>query len=567
MFTSIETWLRLLSLSNLALSVFTSRDENKKNVLFIMADDLRPSLGCYGDTFVKSPNIDQLASKSQIFFNAFAQQAVCAPSRTSLLTSRRPDTTRIYDFGSYWRVQSGNYTTLPQYFKSNGYLTMSVGKVFHPGIASNHTDDYPYSWSIPAYHPSSFIFEKKKMCKGEDGKLHANLLCAVNVTEQPGGILPDMESTDEAVRLLKTQVNDDTPFFLAVGFHKPHIPFRIPQEYLSLYPIDNITLALDPDVPILLPSVAYNPWTDVRKREDVQKLNISFPYGPIPKDFQLRIRQHYYAAVSYMDSQVGRLLSALDELGLANNTVVVFTSDHGWSLGEHGEWAKYSNFDVATRVPLIFYIPDVTTPGGQPLGYTFPFVDIFNKPELSFKNDGVTENVVELVDIFPTLSYVCGLIAPEPCPDVSFQEELCTEGDNLAYTFYQSDETKDAEKVAFSQYPRPADTPQENSDLPDLKDIKVMGYSVRCWYYRYTLWLGFNPKTFQVNLTDVHAGELYMLEDDPGQDRNIFNGTDHTVMIRKLVSFPLGQTDSVQMRMKLQLLYLTAGMKRSRRRA
>uniref|UniRef100_A0A672YHE3 Iduronate 2-sulfatase n=1 Tax=Sphaeramia orbicularis TaxID=375764 RepID=A0A672YHE3_9TELE len=319
-----------LVLTPLILRVTLTSTE--KNVLFIIADDLRPSLGCYGDTLAKSPNIDQLASKSQTFLNAFAQQAVCAPSRTSLLTSRRPDTTRVYDFGSYWRVQSGNYTTLPQYFKSNGYLTMSVGKVFHPGIASNHTDDYPYSWSIPAYHPTSFIFEKKKMCKGEDGKLHANLLCAVNVTEQPGGILPDMESTDEAVRLLKTRVSDDTPFFLAVGFHKPHIPFRIPQEYLSLYPIDNMTLALDPDVPILLPPVAYNPWTDVRKREDVQKLNISFPYGPIPKDFQLRIRQHYYAAVSYMDSQVGRLLSALDELGLANNTVVVFTSDHGKKL-------------------------------------------------------------------------------------------------------------------------------------------------------------------------------------------------------------------------------------------
>uniref|UniRef100_A0A672YHY7 Iduronate 2-sulfatase n=1 Tax=Sphaeramia orbicularis TaxID=375764 RepID=A0A672YHY7_9TELE len=492
MFASIETWLWLLMWSNLALSVFP-----KKMYFSIIADDLRPSLGCYGDTLAKSPNIDQLASKSQTFLNAFAQVTSCLrSSRTSLLTSRRPDTTRVYDF------------------------------VFHPGIASNHTDDYPYSWSIPAYHPTSFIFEKKKMCKGEDGKLHANLtMCS---------------ECNGAVRLLKTRVSDDTPFFLAVGFHKPIYhsgSHRLPSlhEYLSLYPIDNMTLALDPDVPILLPL-----W------EDVQKLNISFPYGPIPKDFQLRIRQHYYAAVSYMDSQVGRLLSALDELGLANNTVVVFTSDHGWSLGEHGEWAKYSNFDVATRVPLIFYVPNVTTPSGQPLGYTFPFVDIFNKPELSFK-----KNMVELVDIFPTLSYMSGLIAPEPCPDFSFQEELCTEGDNLAYTFYQSDETKDAEKVAFSQYPRPADTPQENSDLPDLKDIKVMGYSVRCWYYRYTLWLGFNPKTFQVNLTDVHAGELYMLEGDPGQDRNIYNGTDHTVMIRKLAS----------------LSHVSSGMKRSRRRA
>ncbi|XP_047190480.1 iduronate 2-sulfatase isoform X2 [Scophthalmus maximus] len=410
-----------LPLALLSLTPAAVARRERRNVLFVIADDLRTSLGCYGDPLAKSPNLDQLASRSQVFLNAYAQQAVCAPSRTSLLTSRRPDTTRLYDFKSYWRVHSGNYTTLPQYFKSRGYFTMSVGKVFHPGIASNYSDDYPYSWSIPAYHPASFQFEKKKMCKGEDGNLHANLLCAVNVTEQPGGTLPDLESTDEAVRLLKSRAAADVPFFLAVGLHKPHIPFRIPQEYLSLYPIKEMTLAPDPSVPKSLPPVAYNPWTDVRKRDDVQKLNISFPYGPIPKDFQLQIRQHYYAAVSYVDAQVGRLLSTLDNLGLADKTMVVFTSDHGWSLGEHGEWAKYSNFDVATRVPLIFYVPDVGTRRGRLGESTFPFIDVLTKSEYSFKNDRVRQNVVELVDLFPTVSYMAGLRAPKPCPDVSYQ--------------------------------------------------------------------------------------------------------------------------------------------------
>ncbi|XP_056239565.1 iduronate 2-sulfatase [Seriola aureovittata] len=563
MCTCVRLWLLLLVLHTLTLAAVARRE--RRNVLFIMADDLRTSLGCYGDSVVKSPNIDQLASKSQVFLNAYAQQAVCAPSRTSMLTSRRPDTTRLYDFKSYWRVHSGNYTTLPQYFKSRGYFTTSVGKVFHPGIASNHSDDYPYSWSIPAYHPASFRFEKQKMCKGEDGELHANLLCAVNVTEQPGGTLPDLESTDEAVRLLKTLANDDVPFFLAIGFHKPHIPFRIPQEYLSLYPIDQMTLAPDPDVPKSLPPVAYNPWMDVRKRDDVQKLNISFPYGPMPKDFQLRVRQHYYAAVSYMDAQVGRLLSALDELGLADNTMAVFTSDHGWSLGEHGEWAKYSNFDVATRVPLIFYVPGVTTLHDWLGESAFPFIDVLTKSNYSFQNARVIRNVVELVDVFPTVSYMAGLRAPEPCADVSFQEELCTEGDNLAHTFRHRERGEDEEAISFSQYPRPADAPQVNSDLPDLKDIKVMGYSLRSWDYRYTLWLGFNPKTFQVNVSDVHAGELYMLADDPGQDNNIYSDSDHSVMMKKMASLP--HTVSLQMRMKLQLLYLTAGMKTKRGKA
>ncbi|KAM4733039.1 iduronate 2-sulfatase [Anableps anableps] len=552
----VFTWLFLLFL--LLLTLAAARAE-RSNVLFIVSDDLRTSLGCYGDTLAKSPNIDQLASKSQVFLNAYSQQAVCAPSRTSMLTSRRPDTTRLYDFNSYWRVHSGNYTTLPQHFKSEGYYTMSVGKVFHPGIASNHTDDYPYSWSIPAYHPFSFRFEKQKMCKGEDGQLHANLLCAVNVTEQPGGTLPDLESTDEAVRLLKSRASDGGPFFLAVGFHKPHIPFRIPQEYLSLYPLDKMTLAPDPDVPKLLPPVAYNPWTDVRKREDVQKLNVSFPYGPIPKDFQLRIHQHYYAAVSYMDALVGRLLSALDALGLTDSTMVVFTSDHGWSLGEHGEWAKYSNFDVATRVPLIMFVPGVTASYSWPGESTFPFIDVLNQPEHSFTNAKVIQNMVELVDVFPTVSYMAGLPAPEYCPDVSLQVELCTEGRNLAHTFHHTEQGKNAEYIAFSQYPRPADTPQNNSDLPDLQDIKVMGYSLRNWDYRYTLWLGFNPRSFQVNASDVHGGELYMLADDPGQDKNIYSDLDHSMVMKKMASLPHGV--SLRTRMRLQLYYHTAGLK------
>uniref|UniRef100_A0A8C5DBB5 Iduronate 2-sulfatase n=1 Tax=Gouania willdenowi TaxID=441366 RepID=A0A8C5DBB5_GOUWI len=503
----------------------------RKNILFIMADDLRTSLGCYGDPVAKSPNIDQLASQSQVFLNAFAQQAVCGPSRTSMLTSRRPDTTRLYDFYSYWRVHAGNYTTLPQYLKSHGYHTMSVGKIFHPGIASNFTDDYPYSWSIPAYHPPSFQYEKHKVCKGADGELHANLLCAVNVSEQPGGTLPDLESTDEAVRLLTGRIKDAAPFFLAVGFHKPHIPFRIPQEYLSLFPLDKMTLAPDPDVPKLLPPVAYNPWADIRRRDDVQKLNVSFPYGPIPKDFQLRIRQHYYAAVSYMDAQVGRLLSELEKLGLANSTMVVFSSDHGWSLGEHGEWAKFSNFDVATRVPLILHVPGVTTVHKKKEQLTFPFIDVLNQPN-------AMKNIVELVDVFPTLSDLVGLRAPAPCPEVSFKKKLCTEGNNLAYTFEQEEMKVNPEAIAFSQYPRPADTPQENSDLPLLKDIKIMGYSLRTYDYRYTLWLGFNPATFRVNLTDIHAGELYMMADDPTQDHNIYNEIKQSVMMRKMANLP-----------------------------
>ncbi|NWQ81331.1 IDS sulfatase, partial [Columbina picui] len=515
------------------------------NVLLIVVDDLRPVLGCYGDKLVKSPNIDQLASQSVVFSNAFAQQAVCAPSRVSFLTGRRPDTTRLYDFYSYWRVHAGNYSTMPQYFKENGYVTLSVGKVFHPGVSSNYTDDYPYSWSVPPFHPSTEKYENDKTCRGKDGKLYANLVCPVDVSEMPGATLPDIQSTEEAIRLLDVMKTSKQKFFLAVGYHKPHIPLRYPQEFLKLYPLENITLAPDPWVPEKLPSVAYNPWTDIRQRDDVKALNVSFPYGPLPDDFQRQIRQSYYAAVSYLDMQVGLLLNALDDLGLSNSTVVVFTADHGWSLGEHGEWAKYSNFDVATRVPLMFYVPGKTTSAVSQGGRVFPYLDPFSHT-LGLVPQGKlpTTKVVELVSLFATLAELVGLHVPPACPETSFHVALCTEGSSIVRYFNTSAEKDgcdgtyrcfDKEPVAFSQYPRPADTPQWNSDKPKLKDIRIMGYSMRTIDYRYTLWVQFNPNNFSANFADVHAGELYMVDTDPNQDYNIYNNTSHGGFFKKML--------------------------------
>ncbi|XP_027391304.1 iduronate 2-sulfatase isoform X2 [Bos indicus x Bos taurus] len=433
------------------------------NVLLIIVDDLRPSLGCYGNKLIRSPNIDQLASRSLLFQNAFAQQAVCAPSRVSFLTGRRPDTTRLYDFNSYWRVHAGNFSTIPQYFKENGYVTMSVGKVFHPGISSNHSDDSPYSWSVPPYHPSSEKYENTK-------------------------------------------------------------------EFQKLYPLENVSLAPDPQVPTGLPLVAYNPWMDLRQREDIQALNLSVPYGPIPADFQRKIRQSYFACVSYLDTQVGRLLSALDDLQLASSTIVAFTSDHGWALGEHGEWAKYSNFDVTTRVPLMFYVPGRTAPLPVEGEKFFPYLDPFDSVSEVPEPGRQTGDLVELLSLFPTLAGLAGLHVPPRCPIPSFHMELCREGRNLLKLFEDHGEEEEPhvrsnprELVAYSQYPRPADSPQWNSDKPSLEDIKVMGYSIRTVDYRYTVWVGFNPQEFLANFSDIHAGELYFVASDPLQDHNVYN--------------------------------------------
>ncbi|XP_053555127.1 iduronate 2-sulfatase [Bombina bombina] len=507
------------------------------NVLLVIVDDLRTTLGCYGDSVVKSPNIDQLASQSLLFTNAYAQQAVCAPSRVSFLTGRRPDTTRLFDFHSYWRKHAGNFSTLPQYFKEHGYVTMSVGKVFHPGISSNHSDDYPYSWSVPPFHPSSEKYENTKTCKGKDGQLHENLICPVNVSDVPEGTLPDIQSTKEAIRLLNVVKEQNTSFFLAVGYHKPHIPFRFPEEFLKLYPIENITLAPDPDIPKNLPPVAYNPWTDIRKREDVKALNVSFPYGPIPKHFQLLIRQSYFSSVSYLDTQVGELLSSLEDLGLSDSTVIVFVSDHGWSLGEHGEWAKYSNFDVATRVPLMFYVPGMTDSALQPQQKRFQYIDPFsNIPRR--KHQGQSKHIpVELVSLFPTIAELANLPLLPACPRPSFHVELCSEGASIVPYFSVPNKDENdgfTETVAYSSYPRPADTPQINSDLPDLKDIRIMGYSMRTIAFRYTVWVGYDPKSFKANFSDIHAQELYLVMSDPNQDNNICNNSMHTTHAEKL---------------------------------
>ncbi|XP_040484129.1 iduronate 2-sulfatase isoform X2 [Ursus maritimus] len=480
-------WLGLV-LASVCASLESAAPSNSTtaplNVLLIIVDDLRPSLGCYGDKLIRSPNIDQLASHSLLFQNAFAQQAVCAPSRVSFLTGRRPDTTRLYDFNSYWRVHAGNFSTIPQYFKENGYVTMSVGKVFHPGISSNYSDDSPYSWSIPPYHPSSEKYENTKTCRGPDGELHANLLCPVDVADVPEGTLPDKQSTEQAIRLLEKTKTSAHPFFLAVGYHKPHIPFRYPKEFQKLYPLENITLAPDPQVPAGLPPVAYNPWMDIRQREDVQALNLSVPYGPIPVDFQRKIRQSYFASISYLDTQVGHLLSALDDLQLANSTIIAFVSDHGRQVMD----------------------------------------------------------LVELLSLSPTLVGLAGLHVPPRCPVPSFHVELCREGQSLVKHFRFQDLEDDPslrgnprESIAYSQYPRPADSPQWNSDKPSLKDIKIMGYSIRTIDYRYTVWVDFNPHEFLANFSDVHAGELYFVDSDPLQDHNMYNDSQGRDLLRSLM--------------------------------
>lgn len=310
-------------------------------------------------------------------FTTYPQQALCAPSRNSMLTSRRPDTLHLYDFYSYWRKTVGNFTTIPQYFKDHGYETFSIGKVFHPGASSNFNDDFPFSWSTETFHPSTEQFMNDAICFDKHTQmLQRNLICPVHVKSQPNHSLPDIQSIAEAKRLLRTFHNHRQPFFIAIGLHKPHIPFRFPSKYLRYHRIDKFQKNDFTHVPYNLPTVAFNPYNDIRWRDDVQKLNISFPFGPMEKTFAYRIRQAYYAAVTYVDDLIGDLLKNVD----FSNTIIALTSDHGYSLGEHAEWAKYTNYEIGVRVPLIIY-----------------------SPQHQFRNVRKINEFIELVDIFPTL--------------------------------------------------------------------------------------------------------------------------------------------------------------------
>nr|XP_045621572.1 iduronate 2-sulfatase-like isoform X2 [Procambarus clarkii] len=529
------------------------------NVLLIVVDDLRPILGCYGDTLALTPNIDSLARHGTVFTRAFAQQALCGPSRTSFLTSRRPDTTKLYDVHFYWRK--------------------------HAGIVSNYSDDQPYSWSEPAYHPPTQAHKQDPVCLGSDAALHTNIYCPVQVEQQPGRTLPDIETTEFATAWLQrwaakgmteTKTAVKQPFFLAVGYHKPHIPLKFPWQFLDIYPIKSVPLAPNDRRPQGLPNVAWNPWNDLRYRDDIAALNVSFPFGPLPDYYARYIRQGYYAATTYTDALIGDLLSATNTL--FPDTVVALVGDHGWSLGEHQEWSKFSNFEVATRVPFIIsklslqtvhlfrgYNASLTElnklklssmkeesffPSGKRLldlriREKFKFITHkINISEKNLKRLHINDKfrsyngLVELVDLFPTLVDMTGLPVLSPCPEKSGNVEVCTEGSSLAPIVNMLTNCKSSnvlmksqctstniqvKKAAFSQYPRPGPEPtlHPDSDQPPMHDTTIMGYSMRTNRYRYTAWLKFNNVTFKPDWSNIIAEELYDHKVDDEENHNV----------------------------------------------
>ena len=450
-----------LLLSLLFLSTCIAKPAQKPNVLFIAIDDLRTDLNCYGNSQIHSPNIDQLAQVGTLFERAYCQQAVCNPSRSSMLTGLRLDTLNIWDLPTHFRQRIPDVVTLPQLFKQSGYHTQCVGKIFHNWRQDDFRGD-AVSWSAPQEMHYNSHGNDKAMVQGEVPPNLSDVPKCV-IRDVPDEAYFDGRVAERAVEVLKEL--QDQSFFLAVGFWKPHSHFNAPKKYWDLYDPAEIKLPENRLPPKNVPEIAlHNGQEILRSYKNLPK--------QYPTDHQAReMRRGYYANISYMDAQVGKVLDELDRLQLRDNTIIVLWSDHGFHLGENSLWAKTSNFELDARVPMIISTPQ------------------FNRKQS-------TESLVELLDIYPTLTDLCRLPSPDNL-----------EGKSLV-PILKHPQAK-VKPVALTQHCRPAYPPHGQNP-------KAMGYSIRTSRYRYTEWRDFRT-------LNVVATELYDHHSDPRETNNVIN--------------------------------------------
>ena len=451
--------------------------EARPNVLFIASDDMRPQLGCYGDPTVHSPNLDALAKRGMVFTRSYVQQALCSPSRISMLTGRYPSTTGIFEIGRTLRTTMPDITTMPQHFKDNGYHTRSLGKIYHVGI------DDDASWTVPAWHSktprysdstqkaiAAFRADAKARSieipqKGKGSNLSA--IPAFEAVDCEDEDLLDGDTTLNAIRQLREHASKPgQPFFLAVGFANPHVPWISPKKYWDLYDPAKLPLATNEFLPKGAPDFAATSGNDFRWYGNV-------PEGELPEPFKRQCLHGYLAAISYVDAQVGKLLAALDETGLAKNTIVVFWSDHGYYMGEHTWWgSKHNNYEGATRNCMIMATPGMKHAGEQ------------------------TAALAQAVDIAPTLADLCGLPSHSGFQGRSLKPVL-------------DDPTARVNEAAFSWYPKSG----------------WLGVTMRTDEWRMVEWTKAGEKPVR---------ELYDSRKDMQNDENLSARTEHAPLIEKL---------------------------------
>jgi arylsulfatase A-like enzyme len=469
----------------------------RKNILFIAVDDLKPVLGAYGEQ-THTPAMDKLAGNGTLFLNAHCQQAVCGPTRASLLTGMRPDYTRVWDLKTQIRDIRPDIVTLPQHFKANGYVTAGVGKIFDPRTVDSGVDTV--SWSLPfgktweldfdaTHGPAAAHYQdpaiKALAAEAEAngisgwGKLNKYLLerdawPAYESADVPDNAYDDGAIADKGVQWIGELSAGDQPFFIAVGFKKPHLPFVAPKKYWDLYDRDSIELAGFQKRAEGSPGFAYHTFPELRSYCGIPAK------GAVDPELQRTLIHGYYACVSYIDAQVAKLMKALEEAGVADETVIVLWGDHGFHLGDHGLWCKHTNYEQATRVPLIFAGPGVR----EGLRNTSP---------------------VEFLDIFPTLCDLAGIDSIDTLQGTSLGPLL--EGSKARVKPY-----------AVSQYPRPG----------------KMGYALRTERYRYVAWYktadGVVPDGSQAPVGE----ELFDYGADPQERVNLIGNKTYADKVPKL---------------------------------
>ncbi len=437
-----------------------NQGKKKYNVVFIISDDLNCDLGSFDDPIVKTPNLDKIRQNGVRFFNDYCQYPLSGPTRASFLTGYSPDKTKVYDLSTNFRKALPSAVTLPELFKNNGYYTARIGKVFHAGvpgdIGQDGMDD-PQSWNI-RYNPIGIDKteeDKVHVCTPQlmvKGRIGATL--AYRCVNGPDNLHTDAIGANIACYLIHR--HKDKPFFIAMGFYRPHTPFVAPKKYFDMYPLSEIKLP-------------YVPTDDWKNKPICARWSDPLNWG-VPTDTLRQCKRAYYACISFMDAQIGKIVNELKKDGLADNTIIVFCGDNGYCLGQHGQWEKQMLFEHSARVPLIISVPGITKTKGS-----------YNHP-------------VEMLDIYPTIANLCNL--------KNIPSDL--DGKDLAPLL--KDTSCPWNEDAFTETAR-----VPNKLRPYIKG-KFMGRSVRTTRYRYTEWD-----------EGKEGGELYDYEKDPNEYHNLYN--------------------------------------------
>ncbi len=455
----------------LMVAVGWSRGGERPNVLLILVDDLKPALGCYGDSIAQSPNIDRLAARGMRFDLAYCNQAVCAPSRFTLMLGSHSTSTGLYGLGSQLREMVPAAVTMPQYFERHGYHTQSLGKVFHIGHG-NHGD--PPSFREPHFHEKVIEYvdpknsaeltrEEAYFTNRKLGQIRSLPRGAAFESPAVGDdAYADGRVADETIRRLRRAKQqrdaDGTPFFIAAGFARPHLPFSAPKKYWDLYDPATLPMPAYEQLPAGAPQVAGKRGGEITNYAPVPE------EGPVGDELKRDLIHGYYASTSFVDAQIGKVIDALDQLDLADDTIVVFWGDHGFHLGDLGIWTKHTNYEQANRIPILIVAPQVTAPNSS------------------------TRQLAESVDLFPTLAELAGLPPPTGPQRI----------DGVSLVPVLQDPAARVRDHAYHVYPR-----------------RKLGRAIRTERYRFVEWRGAGGSDESAEY------ELYDYQADPLETKNL----------------------------------------------